>query len=908
MKPSGYLIGFVGALLFCSCSNSENTPYASSNEAPLSSPSNSSADFPADTDLPGMVKIEANGKSVKLGTTKETAPSNEKPSMTVTFGYDFFIGNHEVTCGEMDLDCEDSIPATNVSFYDAALYANARSKAEGFDTAYTYTEATFSKDNSCQFLKNFAFHPEKNAYRLPTEAEWTFAAAQDWDPSSGWHNQNSNYTLHKVCTAKIDANGICDMAGNAMEWVNDWLAPLQDTIIANFIGAENGGEIGERVVKGGSYKNLASAITLHSRGDVYTITSGSKIEYIGFRLAFGAIPGATTLNKNRINTPSNVKIAPESTTDAPWFNSAHAKIVFRNDVTDNLAYIDFTKNNPVVIEIVDTIPSFHPEISPDGQKVAFCTGIEGVSGKSTLYVRNLDETGSGLVKLDVENAAIPRWRILENGDTAITFVTYSGSNKEAAWSEASTWQVPFSNGVFGIPVQLFSGAYHGGISEDGKLAVTGSPLLKVNLDSQNMTWYNSEQACNVSISKDSAKKTLFLDFGGKTGQQFVGASYRAHEYALIADSNGQLIQSVAAPKNYTFDHTEWVNNTSSFFVATLTNVDGAHTKIVFVDSYTGAIVNLVDGEELWHPNVWIKTDIALDDNSLNLDSLGVYFVPGAKYAMELLRAKMEMFWSHLDDIEYYFGGSSRTESGLAPNSVKSGYAINMGHPNNDMNFTLFLAQNYALPHLKKLKAVVFSLDFDIWQVVNDYSNELYTGCPGYLYDAQHNFWKNSVPKQMSQIVHAANPAADIVQSTVNAYRGFTALEQGEWGEPIVEANVNWSTEKPEILAFQLARLREFLYYAKERDVYAVGVIFPQNPRYKETDSWGRYGPSRESVNAIMDSLTAIQKEFPKFIVMDENKMGDHDYPDKMAKNTDHLSSLGAEQITHRLDSLLKTLK
>ena len=904
MKPSGYLVGLASILYICGCSNSDCELYGT--DEPVDSSSSTAIATPQN--LPGMVKFNANGKFAKLGTAKETAPLHERPSMVVTFDYDFFMGEHEVTCGEMNLDCEDSLPATNISFYDAVLYANAKSKAEGFDTAYTYTEASFGKDSSCLFLKNFSFHPETDAYRLPTEAEWVYVASRDWDPSSGWHNKNSDYTLHKICTAKIDTNGICDMAGNAMEWVNDWYTPFQDTIIANFTGSKYGDDIGERVVKGGSYKNLSTSITLYSRGDVYTITSGSKVEYIGFRLAFGAIPGATTLEKGKGATPTNISISWDATTEAPWFSNARAKLVFRDDVTENLAFIDFTKNNPSVVEISDTIPSFHPDISPDGQKVAFCTGVEGISGKSALYVRNLDKSGSGLVKLDVENAAIPRWRVLPDGDTVIVFVTYTGSNRESAWADASTWQVPFSNGIFGTPSKLFNGAYHGGISEDGKLAVTGSPLLKANQYMQNRTWYNGEQACNVSLSQDSTKKTLFLDFGSSTGEALVGKKYRAHEYALIADSTGTLVHAVPAPQNYTFDHTEWIRNASPFFVATLTNADGAHTKIVLVDVNTGKAYNLVEGEELWHPNVWIKNTFTLDDEGLNLDSLGVYFVPGGKYAMELLRAKMELFWGHLDDIEYFLAGSSRTESGLIPDSITAGYAINMGHPENDMNFTLFLADNYAMTHLNKLKAVVFSLDFDIWQITTDFSGELYSGCPGYLYDAQHNFWKNTKPKQMAEIVRNTYPSADIVQQDVNNRRGYTYYEAGEWGEPLVENDINWITNKPGIVDFQLARLRESLNKAKERDIYTIAIIFPQNPRYKETDSFGRYGPTRESIGAIMDSLAAIQKEFPKFIIMDENKMGDHDYTDEMAENTDHLSVLGANQITHRLDSLLKTLE
>jgi hypothetical protein len=41
--------------------------------------------------------------------------------------------------------------------------------------------------------------------------------------------------------------------------------------------------------------------------------------------------------------------------------------------------------------------------------------------------------------------------------------------------------------------------------------------------------------------------------------------------------------------------------------------------------------------------------------------------------------------------------------------------------------------------------------------------------------------------------------------------------------------------------------------------------------------------------------------------MDENNMGNHDYSDDMANDTDHLSEAGAVKLTHRLDSLIKTL-
>ncbi|MDY3922612.1 MAG: hypothetical protein SOZ02_10700, partial [Hallerella porci] len=71
--------------------------------------------------------------------------------------------------------------------------------------------------------------------------------------------------------------------------------------------------------------------------------------------------------------------------------------------------------------------------------------------------------------------------------------------------------------------------------------------------------------------------------------------------------------------------------------------------------------------------------------------------------------------------------------------------------------------------------------------------------------------------------------------------------------------------------------------------------------------FGRYGPQRSVAKKRIAWLDSIAKVKPNFILMDENKMGDHDYTDEMALDYDHLSYLGANQVTTRLDSVLKTL-
>ena len=96
--------------------------------------------------------------------------------------------------------------------------------------------------------------------------------------------------------------------------------------------------------------------------------------------------------------------------------------------------------------------------------------------------------------------------------------------------------------------------------------------------------------------------------------------------------------------------------------------------------------------------------------------------------------------------------------------------------------------------------------------------------------------------------------------------------------------------------------------AQERGIYVVGMIFPQNPRYKESGAFGRYGMRRSMAMSLIDQFQKYETEYSNFRFFDENKMGDHDYTDDEALDTDHLCYKAAPKITSRLDSLLKTLE
>ena len=902
--------------------------------------------------IKGMVRL--NGASVTIGTNDKSFKPNERPAMKVVLSYDFYIGVHEVTCGDYSKvakesklkifgNCNnDSIPLTDVTYYDAILYANAKSKLEGYDTAYTYSKAVFDSEGHCTYLEGFSFHADADAFRLPTEAEWIYAATRDWNIKKSWNHSNSGYKLHDVCSKEADSAGFCDMAGNAMEWVNDWMGTFRDTTVTNYIGAPDGGDKGERVVKGGCYTSSEIELSPYNRGDVYTVTSSTRAEYVGFRLAFGNIPNAHWIGDDGISQTSVVTPLAGSETVKGITGSYNMKLAFRNDVSKNIAYIDYQSGSLSVKEITKGIDAYHPDISPNGNWIAFCTGSEGVSGKSTIYVQSLDEKASTPIKLDAEKAAIPRWRVLETGDTAIVYVTDAGNNKEdAAFMSTSTWQVPFNGGKFGIPQKFFDGAYHGGISENNTLAITGARLLRARMDGRDTVWYDGEQACNTSLAMDRSKRTAFLDFGGKPGRDFVGSSYSTHQRIFIADSTGKLEQSILAPAGYTFDHTEWTtDNTKTNIVATLTNINGAHTKIVLVNPLDSSITELAEGEELWHPNLWVKKKAVKQSSSssssentitsssenlsssssepiippepqfeLDLDSAGMYYNTSGEHITALeWRYTLEILWQYKDTANVVILGSSRADNGINPLLFSTPFfAINLAVPASTIGGDYVLLTNYVLPHVKKAKVIMTTLDIDRWNSADSNIFESsYKYYLGHVYDRNHNYWKDGYPEGLAEATYDSPGDSKFAQIT-RPTRGFYGKQANGWNNPTFSNDSAWFNSHSREYNKNFNTLVSIIKACQEKDIVFIGIITPQNPRYKETGAFGKWGLLRSQAPGLIKQIDDLSLQYPNFILMDENNMGDHDYTDEMALDKDHLSADGAVHLTTRIDSLIKTL-
>lgn len=900
-------------------------------------PSLNGAGLAQDSSASDMIYVRAKGSSTTLGSEK--GKSNEQPAMTVKFDYDFSIGLHEVTCGEYNklmsstVECDnDSLPAVGVTFYDAVLYANARSVAEKLDTVYTYTDKKFDPQGNCIGFDGYFFNPDANGYRLPTEAEWVLVANVDSAFANSWNSKNSDNKLHKVCSLKSETTGSlsrfpskptvvpCDMGGNAMEWVNDWLGNFSYGVPTNYVGAPYANNLGERVVKGGSYLNEPSAINVYSRGDVYTVSSSTKADYVGFRLAKGVIPDPNWLAASDLVSDTRIQPLAGLSRIRSVTGTSRMKLVFRNDNSGNLVIVDYTAGNTAIVVLSNKVEVYHPEISPNGSYVAFCTKPEGVSGKSELYVQSLKSYSKSSLKLAVESAAIPRWRVTETGDTVIVYVTDAGSNKDdASFKSTSTWQVPFVKGRFGKPKKLFDGAFHDGISEDGKLAVTGARLLRTRIaepgsdvfgKARDTLWYNGEQACNASLSKDGSKRTLFLDFAGKTGVKFAGTSYRTHERILVADSTGKLVQSIAAPDGYTFDHTEWVD--SDLAVATLTDANGSHKKIALVDLRDSSVLEILEGEEVWHPSIWLGFKRPSENSHaiFDQDSAGVY-IEAENAANMVLAHKMPLFWSLRDSIEIVGVGNSRMWASFVPSSMHL-KSLNMGVYPCDMHCNAYLAENYVLNHCSNLKYLVLGVDLDLWYnkgEMLDLDVNMH-GARGFIYDANHKFWKDSVDSAfVAQTWRMASEDSYKLLATDGWNRSYyvNGWVDSEDGTAEILGDSTWSDDKGTYQS-NLEKLKDIIALAKKHDVVVVGVVAPMSPYYKKTGSYGRHGMRRSTAKEILEEIKSMADETENFVLLDENKMGDHDYPSSMAMDCDHLNQSGAVRLSTRIDSLIRTLE
>ncbi len=207
----------------------------------------------------------------------------------------FFNGKPRETDYGMDL----RRPVERVSFYDILVYCNRLSLQEGLTPCY----AIDGVRDPCQWgdvpLKNDARWNRvicdfsADGYRLPTEAEWTFAAwgrqphqpftyaGSDEFESLGWIGANSGGQTHPVGQKAPNALGLCDMTGNVWEWTWDAFGLFSSSSQRDPSGPTDT-DPGHRIDKGGGFRSEPWEAVLGFRGECRTV---EKAFGLGFRLA-----------------------------------------------------------------------------------------------------------------------------------------------------------------------------------------------------------------------------------------------------------------------------------------------------------------------------------------------------------------------------------------------------------------------------------------------------------------------------------------------------------------------------------------------------------------------------------------------------------------------------------------------
>ena len=242
--------------------------------------------------------------------------NGNKPVHEVIITKPFYMGKYEVTQAEYEVYCSygssspsssygdgDNYPAYYVSWYDALVYCNKRSMAEGLTPCYSISGNTDpSKWGTVPTSSNNTWNAvvcnwNANGYRLPTEAEWEYAArAGDKTVESltysgtsdvnqlgyyAWYSDNTNDKTREVGRKLPNAFGLYDMSGNVYEWCWNWYTSSYNAETEGGSDPTGTSAGSSRIFRGGSCGTDSDCCAVSFRN---SRSPYFRLNFIGFRV------------------------------------------------------------------------------------------------------------------------------------------------------------------------------------------------------------------------------------------------------------------------------------------------------------------------------------------------------------------------------------------------------------------------------------------------------------------------------------------------------------------------------------------------------------------------------------------------------------------------------------------------
>ncbi len=223
------------------------------------------------------------------------ADSDEKPVHSVTVS-DFYLSKYELTVREY-LAFANETKSRYPEWLEAGSQYNINT---GTDDHYKKLGTALREENNPivgiswdDAVAYCAWLSARNGgqYRLPTEAEWEYAARGGQQSKGytysgsntldevGWYSSNAGGKTHAVGGRKANELGLFDMSGNVLEWCGDWYGTYPAGAQTNPVGSTTGSY---RDYRGGSWLDVPQYARVANR---FSYTPTNRNSLLGFRLA-----------------------------------------------------------------------------------------------------------------------------------------------------------------------------------------------------------------------------------------------------------------------------------------------------------------------------------------------------------------------------------------------------------------------------------------------------------------------------------------------------------------------------------------------------------------------------------------------------------------------------------------------